>query len=84
MRPGCWVGKVTGQMIGATARRSVLCPGGGGVAGPWRLTTHLYLVKLTLSLCLTKYHTIKTYPVLSQAPHHEDVVGNWRYCSTLS
>jgi len=36
------------------------------------LTTHLYLVKLTLSLCLTKYHTIKTYPVHNK-PYQEDV-----------
>jgi hypothetical protein len=30
--------------------------------------------KLKLSLCLTKYHAMKTYPVLNQAPHHEHLL----------
>jgi hypothetical protein len=32
-------------------------------------------VKVNLSLCLTKYHAMKTYPVLNQAPRYEDVLG---------
>jgi hypothetical protein len=30
-------------------------------------------VKIKMSLCLTKYHAIKTYPGLNQAPCHEDM-----------
>jgi hypothetical protein len=33
-------------------------------------------VKAKLSLCLTKYHTIKTYPLLNYASHHKDVLGS--------
>jgi len=33
-------------------------------------------VKLKLSLGLTKYHAMKMYLVLNQAPHHEDVWVN--------
>jgi hypothetical protein len=29
-----------------------------------------------LSLCLTKYHTLKPNPVLNQAPRHEDMWGS--------
>jgi hypothetical protein len=29
-----------------------------------------------LFLCLTKHHSVKTYPVLNWAPHHEDVWGS--------
>jgi hypothetical protein len=32
------------------------------------------------SLCLTKYHAMKTYSVLNQAPHHEDV----RMCGDIA
>jgi hypothetical protein len=30
-------------------------------------------IKAKLFLCLTKYHTMKMYPVLNLAPCHEDV-----------
>jgi len=33
------------------------------------------LVKLKLFLCLTKYHAMNTYPVLSYSPRQEDVLG---------
>jgi hypothetical protein len=33
-------------------------------------------INVKLSLCLTKYHTMKTHPVLNQAPCHEDVLWN--------
>jgi hypothetical protein len=33
------------------------------------------LRKAKLSLCLTKHHTMKTYPVLNKAPHHENVIN---------
>jgi hypothetical protein len=33
-------------------------------------------VKVKLSLCLTKYHNMKTYPALNRAPCHEDVWWN--------
>jgi hypothetical protein len=32
--------------------------------------------KVNISLCLDKYDTMKTYPVLNKAPRHEDVWGN--------
>jgi hypothetical protein len=32
--------------------------------------------KVKLPLYLTKYHAIRTYRVLNQAPHHEDVWGS--------
>jgi len=31
-------------------------------------------VKVKLPLSLTEYHTMKTYPLLNEAPHHEDIV----------
>jgi hypothetical protein len=43
----------------------------------WIVTFHIMCkVKVKLSLCLTKYHAITTYPVLNQAPRHEDVWGS--------
>jgi hypothetical protein len=30
-------------------------------------------IMLKLSLCVTKYHAMKTYPVLNEAPRHEDL-----------
>jgi hypothetical protein len=30
-------------------------------------------VKVKLSLCLTKYHSMKTYPVFNETMHHEDI-----------
>jgi hypothetical protein len=41
-------------------------------------------VKVKYSLCLTKYHAMKTYPALIKAPLHEDERGEWRYGSTHS
>jgi len=38
-------------------------------------------VNVKLSLCLTKYHAMKTYLLLSYAPCHEDVLEEWRYSS---
>jgi hypothetical protein len=32
--------------------------------------------KSNLSLCLIKYHNMKTYLLLSYAPRHEDVLGS--------
>jgi hypothetical protein len=34
---------------------------------------HVKTVKVRMSLYLTKYHAIKTYPVLNYEPRHEDV-----------
>jgi len=31
---------------------------------------------VNLSLCLANYHAMKTYPVLNQAPRHEDEWGS--------
>jgi hypothetical protein len=31
------------------------------------------------SVYLTKYHAVKTYPLLHSAPHHEDALGEWTY-----
>jgi len=39
------------------------------------------LVKLTL--CLTMYLFMQTYPVLSQAPRHGSI-GEWRFSCTHS
>jgi len=33
-------------------------------------------VKVKLSVCLTKYHAMKTYPVLNQTPRRKDVWGS--------
>jgi len=33
---------------------------------------NLVKVKVKFSLCLTKYHTMKTYPMFNYAPRHED------------
>jgi len=32
-------------------------------------------LNVKLSLCLTKYHAIRTYPLLNQLPRHEDIGG---------
>jgi hypothetical protein len=32
-------------------------------------------VKVKLSLCLTNYKGMKTYPLHTEAPRHEDVLG---------
>jgi len=37
--------------------------------------------KGNIVICLTKYHTIKPYPLVNQAPCHEDIFGEWRYSS---
>jgi hypothetical protein len=37
----------------------------------WYDATH-YKTKVKLSLCLNKYHTMKTCPVLYYTPCHED------------
>jgi hypothetical protein len=39
---------------------------------------------MKLSLSLTKYHAMKTYPLLNQIPRREDVLGEWKYGSTHS
>jgi len=36
----------------------------------------LVISKGTVSVFLTKYHAIKTYPVLNYAPRHEDACGS--------
>jgi hypothetical protein len=35
----------------------------------------LLKLELKFSLCLTKHHAIKPYPLIAWAPHHEDVLG---------
>jgi len=32
-------------------------------------------VNVKLSVCITKYHAIKTYPLLNQSSRHQDVLG---------
>jgi hypothetical protein len=32
-------------------------------------------VKVNLSLCLTKYHAMRMYLMLNEAPHCEDILG---------
>jgi uncharacterized protein YbgA (DUF1722 family) len=39
--------------------------------------------KVKLSPCLTKYHAMNKYLLLNQSPHHEDILGEWRYSSML-
>jgi len=34
-------------------------------------------------LCFTQYHTMKTYLLLNEAPHHEDIWGKWKYSSAV-
>jgi len=41
-------------------------------------------VKVNLSLCLTKYHIMKIYPLLNLTPKHEDALEDWRYSSAHS
>jgi len=49
-------------------------------------TTDCYMSDVTKlkSLGLTKYHAIKTYPLLNDAQRREDVMGEWRYSATHS
>jgi len=48
----------------------------------WAATLCSDVVKIKLSLCLTKYHAMKAYPLLNYAPRYEDVLGEWRYSSS--
>jgi hypothetical protein len=81
-------GQLCSQQAGAVPRRyqwTYMCLHSYRTMLPVRVTTHkrvsFYMCQSmkahrgVKSLCLTKHHTKKTYPVLNEVPHHEDV---WR------
>jgi len=41
-------------------------------------------IKMEVKMCLrlSKYHAAKPYSLIYEAPHHEDVLQEWRYGST--
>jgi hypothetical protein len=43
-----------------------------------KITCHniQFVIKLKLSLCLTKRHALKTHPVFNYAPRHDGVWGS--------
>jgi len=41
-------------------------------------------VKVKSSLCLTKFHAMKSYLILHAAPRHEGILGELRSSSTPS
>jgi hypothetical protein len=51
---------------------------------PLLRSTENYFKASKVALCLIKYHDLKIYPLLNQAPHHEDVLGECRYSSMHS
>jgi len=40
--------------------------------------------RIKLSLCLTKYHSMKPHSLLNKAPGHGGVLGEWKYIAPRS
>jgi hypothetical protein len=70
---GGWVGLRAG--LDAVVKRKIPAPT-GYYWTPGRSLVAILTCKAKLPMCLTKYHAMKTYPLLNYAPRREDVLGS--------